>query len=222
MRVKYIFIFVIAILVGVLIPTSGAYADIAFAVKGGTLGAGIEGIKRINSMFNFRVGANAFQYEYDGTESEIEYDIDIDLLSFSALVDFFPFGSGFHITAGVMMGENELEFSAKPSSTYKIGDGTYTLPEVGSLTGKLDFDGVGPYAGIGWGNPFGKDKKWTLTMDIGVMIQGSPNADLSANGTLAGNAAFLADLAREEDNLQNALEDYEFYPVIMVGLTYRF
>ncbi|UCG34702.1 MAG: hypothetical protein JSW17_04200 [Candidatus Omnitrophota bacterium] len=222
MKMRWFFIFVVVISAGALMPASDVYADFAFSTKAGTLGAGVEGIKRINSMFNFRIGANAFQFEYDGTESEIEYDIDIDLLSFSALVDFFPFGRGFRITAGVMRGENELEFNAKPSATYQIGDTTYTLSEVGSLTGKLDFDGFGPYAGIGWGNPFGEGKRWTLTMDIGVMVQGSPNVDLSADGTLSGAAAFLADLANEENNLQNALEDYEFYPVVMVGLSYRF
>ena len=90
------------------------------------------------------------------------------------------------------------------------------------MTGNIDFNEVAPYVGLGWGTPFGKEARWTIMFDAGVMFQGSPNVDLSANGTLANNSAFAADLEREKNNLKDDLDTYRFYPVVSLGLAYRF
>lgn len=83
-------------------------------------------------------------------------------------------------------------------STTTIGNTVYTSAQVGALNGKLDFDKVAPYVGIGWGNPFGKSSRWSISLDLGTMLQDSPNVELNANGLLASNAAFMADLNREK------------------------
>ncbi|MBU0549730.1 MAG: hypothetical protein KKH80_01080 [Candidatus Omnitrophica bacterium] len=194
----------------------------ALGIKAGTLGAGIEGIMRLNSNFNAKLGVNAFQYDYSGTEDGIEYDFDLELFSVSALLDWHPFKNSFRITSGALYNQNSLDMNAKTASSYTIGSATYTAAQVGSLTGELDFDEVNPYLGIGWGNAVGKNKQWSFSFDIGVVYQGSPKVDLSANGTLSGNAAFQANLDREEQNLEDELEDYQFYPVISLGVCYSF
>ena len=137
-------------------------------------------------------------------------------------MDWFPFDNAFHMTGGLLVNQNELELTAKTTANYEIGNTTYTAAEVGTLTGELDFNDVAPYIGIGWGNPFGKEGNWSFAIDLGVMFQGSADVDLSANGTLAGNAAFAANLAREEDNLEDEIDDYQYYPVIALGVSYRF
>ena len=195
---------------------------IAVAVKVGTLGVGAEGIARINSKLNAKLGVNAFQYDFSDTESDIEYDMELELLSFSALIDWFPSENGFRITGGLLVSQNSLDLDAQTTATYEIGDTTYTAAQVGSLTGELDFNDVCPYIGFGWGNPFGEDESWLFLIDFGVMFQGSPEVDLNANGALANNAAFMADLAREQDNLENKVDEYEFYPVVSLGVAYRF
>lgn len=223
MKAKCIIVLVTLFLIGLLGINAYAEADrFALTAKAGTLGLGLEGITSVNSKLNARVGVNAFQYDYNGTESDIKYDFDLDLLTFSALVDWLPFDNGFRLTGGVMVNKNSLDLSAETAGTYKIGDTTYTSGQVGSLTGDLIFDDLAPYVGIGWGNPFGKDSNWSFSVDLGVMFQVSPDVSLSANGTLASNAAFLDELAREEDNLESETDNFEFYPVISFGVTYKF
>ncbi|MFH1768515.1 MAG: hypothetical protein ABH858_05090 [Candidatus Omnitrophota bacterium] len=194
----------------------------ALSAKAGTLGLGMEGTGRINDNLNYRLGVNAFQYDYDGTESDIKYDFDLELLSFSALVDWFPFNNAFRLTAGALANENQLDLKAETTASYQIGNVTYTAAQVGTLNGSLDFDAICPYAGIGWGNPFGKDGGWSFAIDLGVMYQGSPDITLRTNGTLSANAAFLTELRREENNLESDIEEFEFYPVISLAVTYRF
>jgi hypothetical protein len=46
--------------------------------------------------------------------------------------------------------------------------------------------------------------------------------DLSANGTLANNAAFLTELDREKDNVRDDVKKYQYYPVAAIGVTYKF
>lgn len=194
----------------------------AISVKAGTLGIGLEGIARINSNLNARLGVNTFEYDYSGTEDDIKYDFDLELLSVSTLFDWHPFSNAFRISAGGLYNQNSLDMTAKPTASYKIGDTTYTAAEVGSLAGELDFDDINPYIGIGWGNAVGKNKQWSFSFDLGVVYQGSPKVKLSANGSLSGDAAFQTNLAREEQSLEDELEDFQFYPVISFGICYSF
>jgi len=200
------------------------YDSDSFAIspKVGTLGAGLEGIVNLNDNFNARLGVNAFEYDDDGEESNIDYDIDIDLFSLSALVDWFPFGGCFRVTGGAMFNQNEAEVKAKSSANYDIGGTTYSLAQVGTLKGKVDFDEFAPYFGIGWGNPFGKKGNWSFAVDLGVMYQGTPNVALSTNGTSSALAPFIASLAAEQKQLENEIDGYEYYPVISIATTYRF
>ncbi|HOW43326.1 MAG TPA: hypothetical protein P5110_02400 [Candidatus Omnitrophota bacterium] len=199
-----------------------ADSRLALSAKAGTLGGGLEGIVNITPHFNVRAGANTFQYDYDGKESDINYDFDLELLTFAGLVDWFPFDNGFRVTGGCMANENSLELKATTAGTYDIGGVTYTSAEVGTLKGELDFNSLAPYLGIGYGNPFGTESNWSFNFDIGVMFQGSPDLSVTTDGTLAANAAFQANLAREKADLEDELDEFEFYPVISFGVTYRF
>ena len=62
--------------------TSSGHDKSKFAVslKGGTLGAGIEGTTSIiPDTINARLGFNAMQFDFHGTESDIKYEFDVEL-----------------------------------------------------------------------------------------------------------------------------------------------
>ena len=97
-----------------------------------------------------------------------------------------------------------------------------TDTRVGILSGRSDINGAAPYIGIGWGNLIGRSKKWGFHSDFGVAFADSPDVVLRANGTLAADPRFQADLAREAKDITEDLEDFEVYPVISVGLCFLF
>ena len=204
------------------LPVYAEGGKFAMALKAGTLGGGIEGIMKLTDQFNARLGINMFEYSYGGTESDVDYDINLSLFTVAAILDWFPFQNGFHLSGGMMSNQNEVAIEAKAAGSYTIGDTTYTSAQVGSLTGNIDFNDVAPYFGLGWGTPFGKGNHWSLALDLGAIYQGSPNVSLSTNGTLASNAAFQADLAREQSNVEDALDSFQFYPVASIGVAYKF
>jgi hypothetical protein len=192
------------------------------AVKAGTLGGGVEVISEIKPHVNFRIGGNAFNYDYTDTEEDIEYDFDLNLRSVSAIFDWHPFKGGFKFSAGVLSNGNDLDMKAKSTATYTIGGTDYPGDQVGTLSGEVGFQSVAPYLGFGWGNAFGRDKRVGVVFDVGVLFQGMPKVDLSVDGTLADNEDFLANLAIEEQDLKEELEEFKYYPVISLGMTYSF
>jgi len=219
----------IVVLVGaflVLVVGSVAYADSGrFAVSAkpiSTLGLGVEGTARILPKLNARLGINYYPYTYDEEEDDVDYDIDMNLFSGSALLDWHPFAGVFRISAGLVLNRNELDMEARPTGFVEIGDQEYAPAEVGTLSGDVDFRSVAPYVGIGWGNAVGEDKRWGFVCDLGIVFQGSPDADLAATGPIASDPTFQADLAKEEENLEDDLDFFKYYPVISFGISYKF
>jgi hypothetical protein len=195
---------------------------LAVSGKVGTLGLGGDLTAGITSNVNARVGINAGSLSFQGSPQDVEYDVDLDFLSFPALVDWHVFDDSFRISAGVLINQNEIGLLAMPTSSVDIGGIEYTPAEIGTLSGGVDFDPVAPYIGIGWGNALDPDRKWGFTCDFGVAYTSSPNVALTASGTAASDPTFQDALAREVNDIEDKLSNFKFYPVISVGLFYRF
>ncbi len=206
----------------VLFSSSAYSGDNSVSIKAGLLGAGLEAGRSLSDSIGARIGINYFTYDYSATESDIEYDFSLGLKTLSVLLDWHPFRGSFRLSGGIVFNGNRLDASATSSDTYDIGDRTYTASEVGSLDGEIDFDDVAPYVGLGWDTSFGRKEGLGFLFEIGAIYQGSPRVDLSASGPIASDPDFINNLSKEEDNLQSALDNFTYYPVLAVGLSYRF
>lgn len=190
--------------------------------KASTLGAGAEIGTSLGDSFGIRLTGNYFSADYDDTVDSIDYNLDLNLLSFGAMLDWYPFSNAFRITAGALFNSNEIEAQADSSASYEIGETTYPAASVGTLQGEVDFNAIAPYAGIGIDTSFDKNYGLGIVLELGVVYQGSPDVSLTADGPLAGDPAFQAELAREEKSIQNDLDEYKLYPVLTAGLIFRF
>jgi len=214
---------VAVLLVSVLVsPTIIQAKELSANLKVGTLGIGVEGEYSLNEYFGARLGANYFKYSYDGTDDDVTYDFDLGLKTISALVDLHPAKGGFRLSAGALYNGNELDASAQSSATYDIGNNTYTGAQLGTLKGTIDFNKIAPYLGLGWDTSFGKESGWGFVFDAGVVFQGSPEATLSADGPVSTDPTFQQNLALEEKNLQDDLDSFKIYPLVSLGVCYRF
>jgi hypothetical protein len=196
--------------------------QVGAAVRVSTLGLGAEVATQIAPGINARIGLNGLTVEYDGTEDDIEYNFDFELFSAAVLLDWHALGGGFRLSGGFLLNGNKINADAVPSDTYTIGDQEYAGSDVGRLNGKLDFNSFAPYIGLGWGDLVGQKRNLGLVLDIGLAFQGSPKVKLNAAGLIAGDAGFQADLAREQDQLEEDLDDFGIYPVASLGLRYSF
>lgn len=200
---------------------SAAQADVGLNVKAGTLGVGVELSKSFSDKFNVSLGLNTYDHTTADSSSDVDYDFKFDLQSVALLANYHPFAGAFRFTGGLVYNDNELSLTGKPSagSTYNINGVSYTAAQVGSLTGKLTFNTTAPYLGIGWGNR--PNSRMGLSADVGVLYQGSPKLALSATGALS-DATLASNLEQERKSAEADLSDFKWYPVISLGMYFRF
>jgi len=204
----------------VLIATSvpcHAGERIGIGVKVGTLGYGLDVTGRIVDWFSVRGSVNAIDVSRSYESSDIDYDGDLELGAYGVLLDFHPFRGDFRITAGLMRNRNEISLTADPSDDVEIGDTTYTPAQVGTLRGGVEFNKVAPYFGIGIGSAADGPGRIKFVLDVGALKQGSGDATLDASSSQVSRS----DLKEEEDDIEDKISNYRYWPVIALGISVR-
>jgi hypothetical protein len=201
-----------------LLLAAGAAGADSFAIgaRAGTTGLGLEGAWPMTDSVNLRAGYFAFDYGTDLEEEGVEYDGDLRLRNAALLADWHPFGGAFRLSAGGVQTGNKFKGSA--DGDLEVGDNTYA----GQLDAEVSWSGFAPYLGVGFGNAM-RGVRMTFSLDLGVMFTGSPDVRLDGSADdPALEAAFAEDLERERANLEDELSDAKYYPVVSLGLAYRF
>lgn len=204
-----------------------AHADTGITASVGTTGAGLHLSVPVAAAVNARVGVNGLSISRTGNTAEVDYDYKLKMATVDALLDYFPMGGAFRVSGGLAYNGNKIEVNGRPKNgaTYTLNGHVYPAAAVGSLNGQVDFNKVAPYLGIGWGNAVAADKGWGLSTDIGVLFQGSPNASLSNRGCTALAAVctqIATDVAAEQRALKDDTDGFKAYPVLRVGVSYKF
>lgn len=212
------------------LPAS-ARADVGIAGTAGTLGLGIELTVGGSGQIQGRLGVHGYNYSERREASDIEYDGEASLRTANAFVDWHPGGRGFRLTGGLVFNNTEVTGSSLPpaSGFYDIGGVPVPAALLGTLDAKVDFDPIVPYAGLGWGRAPGSGSGFGVTLDLGVIFQGEGEITLTPvipagsplNNPVAREALQIL-IDREERELQDDVDDYDMYPVVSLGISYRF
>jgi hypothetical protein len=190
----------------------------AVGLKAGALGLGLEYSYDVSERISLRAGVNGSEIGFDDEESGIAYDFAWVWDSLSLAVDFHPRQSALRLTAGLLSNDNRLEAESRPTSNIVIGDTSYTPQQVGTLLGRASFDD-GLFLGVGW--DWSRDKRFGVSLDLGMLDQGAPAVTLRGTGTLLGNSAFQADIAAETTQLDDSLADLDLVPFLSLGFVFR-
>lgn len=213
----------ICVAIGTLLASSLATQAGNFAIgpKVGTLGVGAEGLFKFNDFLSFGAQINGFKYSKKLDKGNVGYSGKLKLLNFGGTANFHPFLGGFKITGGLFANFNKIDVNATPNKNITLNGNTYTPAEIGKLTGAVKFGRVSPYLGMGYDSAFSSVTPLSFNCDVGVLFQGKPKTDVSATGLLKGNAQLIKDANKNLYNASN--KSYvRFYPVISLGLKYRF
>ena len=214
------------LLLGLMAAGSATAGDnLWMGLKAGTLGIGLEATWRPIPWLDLRVGGNQYEYDDRGSQAGINYDATLGLETYYLTANFLFPVSPFRVTVGGFSNGNELQMTSLPQSSYDIGNGNYSLAEVGTLAGTTYFDDVAPYLGVGF--DFSIFGKVGLSLDFGVLWQGEPSVSLvSIGGTAASDPIlgpiFLAELEAERLQLETEFEDYKAFPVVSLGFNVNF
>ncbi len=197
-------------------------SDLGVALRLGTVGAGLEFSKWLAGHLGARVGLNFFSKSFNDREVDgNQYDARLKVHALMALLDLYPGARGaFHFTAGLSTNPARLTATGTPTSgTFEFNSHTYNSNEVGVLTGEAKFNKLSPYAGLGFGTA-ARGGRLAFVVDLGVAF-GKPKISLTASGA-AGNPQLQSDLNAEIADVQEDADKLPGYPVISLGLMYRF
>ena len=202
-----------------------AHADGDFALTGGigTAGGTLEGQYRVSDNFQLRGGVNYLKFDNEVDVDDINYDGDLDFSGLGAFVDVHPFGGSFFISGGAYIGDKTFDFTATSTQSVDIGGMVFTPAEYGRLEGDTVWEDVAPFLGIGFDNTFHGSGQWGFSIVGGAALFGSGDVDLqSVGGTLSNDPILTAELQAEITEIEQEIEDYELYPILQLGLSYRF
>lgn len=214
----------LAVAAGIALSLPAQALDVAADAHVGTMGPGVGLALEMTRSVNLRVGLNAFDYDIDVDDEEgLEYDASLDLSNQYGIVDWYPVRrSGFHLSAGVFLNNNEISASAvvQPGDNARIGN-TDALAgtRVDSAVGFKDAAG---YAGIGWGNVFSGGMV-SLGLDLGVVMQGSPEVDLAVTcPSSMPDCISDADVEQERRDFEDEISDFDVMPLVQFSLGVNF
>ncbi len=196
-------------------------------VQGGTLGLGLELGLKPHADFKIRGGMNFLNFDFDTTISQIDYTFEPTFSNIAVLADWHPLGNAFRLTAGMYWNDNRMDIRGayrkdmlpQPLARYD------SLINLAQVKGKVEFSQVAPYLGLGWSSTQYSESAWGLHLDLGLMFQGSPEVTelfVEDPWGLGRHPVAAAFLAQEKQAIQKELDNYEYYPVVSLGLSYRF
>lgn len=210
------------LLAGLAAPATAG--DWSLGAAASTLGFGAEAGYSFNDRFGVRLGGYAFSLSQDGEESGIEFDSNLDLSNVGAYLDWHPFAGAFRVSAGWFATDNGFDAVGNPGAggTYDIGGVTFTSAEVGTLRATAELGSSAPFLGAGW--LWGRaDGGLAWSLDLGVLFQDAPDIELtSTGGTLSDQPALQDAIAQEEAELEDDIDQFDVYPVVTFGVSYRF
>jgi hypothetical protein len=191
------------------------YYPINLGAEAGTTGFGGMVAWRFHRHFGIRGGMHYFSYDHKDNIEMVTYDATLRLQSEPLAIDIYPWlQRSFRISAGILINQNQL--TGDSVGTFEIEGTTYANE---SLTFKATQDDVCPYLSIG-GNFFYFDRahRWSLSGELGVAYTGSP--DIILTNPTGGVSA--ADLAKAQQEIDDEVRDFKFWPVIKLSLNFRF
>ena len=210
------------------------------AVKVSTSGVGAEVALKVTHRTNVRAGFNILGYSRGFNKDGIAYNGHLNFKTVEAHYDFFPFAKSFHVSGGV------LAYAADPiTATASVpGNQSFTLGGVNFISdpadpvtgsGKIVFNRAAPTVTAGFGNlvPRNKSKHFSVPVEFGVAIQGSPKATLGLTGsvcdptglncrTVASDPTVQSQIISEQNKINNSMSFFKVYPIISVGVGYKF
>lgn len=188
----------------------------------GTEGVGAGFAYALDDNFNARAELNGFALSRDFNSGDLNYNARAKLLHGGLYADWFPAPASvpFRLVAGVLIGDDRIDATASSTNgTYDI-NGVVVPANGETVTARVRLPAARPYLGIGFGHAPNGKAGFSMYFDMGVAY-GRPRVDLNVPASLAAQAG-QANVDAERQQLQDKADKLRFYPIVKIGVTYRF
>ncbi|MEP6875961.1 MAG: hypothetical protein ABI887_16505 [Burkholderiales bacterium] len=193
----------------------------AVEIYGGAGTTGLElGVSQpLSDAIVARLDYNALKITRSFTSSDIDYDAELKSSNAGVYLDYFLVG-GFRLTGGALIGRRNIHGTARSvGGTITLGGVVYPVAASDTLDFDARFPTTTPYLGIGYGHHV-QAPGLHVYADAGVAY-GRPKVTLSPSASLAAKVN-ASDLANEQASAQGQADGMRAYPVLKLGINYRF
>ena len=152
----------------------------------------------------------------------INYNARLRLMSEPITFNWYPWKKhSFYVGLGLLLNQNELTGTAVNNGIITIDGQPFPGPLVGSLQMNVKHQLVNPYLRIG-GNFFYFDRahRWAFNGELGVAYMGE--SDISLNRSGPSIPAIDQAMNRAKHQLEDYVNQLQFYPVVKLAVTYSF
>ena len=192
----------------------------AIGISAGLPGFGLDYAYNINRSLSVRAGFLAFSFSDYNTDLEVSgqsVNVNANLNStvFDLMLEYQPSSNyAFKLVAGLSylnnVGVNTLILL---NDDIGYGDLIIDNEEIGDIDITLDYTGIAPYLGFGFGRAVPK-KKAGFGIELGAYYAGGPEVTIDASG-------MLENTSEEEQELEDNLASYAWIPRAMMRLTIK-
>jgi hypothetical protein len=216
-------------------PELRPFRSYAVGFRAGTLGTGIEIATPLAGRINLRSGFNFFAFNDPFSIDGVNYQARLHLQSTQTTLDWFV--GGFHISPGFLYVKNSMSAPAfvGPGQTFVLGTQTFLNSVDDPVSGSSSViypRTFAPLLLLGHGNLLPRSgEHLSLPIEVGVAYTGAPQISVALNGTacttngcvnFSQNADAQKFLKQEINTLNEDLKHYPVFPIVSVGLAYRF
>lgn len=196
---------------------------VAVGATAGTSGVGLDVQVKLGPIFTLRGSLDRLTHSADESYDGVDYNADLTFDTVGAFIDMHPMANGLLISGGAYLGDRDIALAATPTGPVEIGGQTYSPGQVGTLNGAVKLGDVAPFVGIGWDDTFYRSGRWGFRAVAGVAWSDAPEVALtSTGGSLSNDPTFQARLRDESRRIIDETEGYGLFPIIQVGLNYKF
>ena len=198
-----------------------AASPVAVDLHVGTTGAGAQVEYFVNGYIAGRVSGDWLHVSHGFSTSDAAYSGRADLATVGVFGDLHPFKTGWLVSAGVFQGERKASLTGAPTGDVTINGVPLTPAQLGSVQGQARLARTSPFVGLGWDSAQHATSGLTFRALAGAAF-GGPKVSLTDQGPMAGLAAVQAWAAKEQADAQSKVNALQAYPVVQLGLGYRF
>ena len=173
----------------------GPFSRVALGAGMSAMGIQLQAVTNVSNHFNARLTGSFFNYSTNFNTEGISATGKLNLSSIRASVDYYPFHSGFRISPGILL-DNQNQVTAVANvpagSSFTLNNQTYYSANANPTTGATPVTGNGvlglntdnPAFAItaGWGNTARGEGHWSFPVEAGVALVGAPTVKVNLAG----------------------------------------
>ena len=215
------------------------FRSLAVGLTLGSGGIGIELATPLTSKLNLRGGSGFFSYTTGFVADTVPIDGTLHLQNSHLSVDWFPFGSAFHISPGITL-FNHTSYNAliyiPGNQVVDLNDVPYTSDPLDPIRGTahLNFGArAAPRLTAGFGNVVRhRTARLTFPVEFGVIYTTRPTVAFSLTGSscdmtnscdpIQSDPQTEQNILLQQAEIADDLKMLRFFPIISFGVSYKF